>query len=371
MFVIGLSGLGIYKLWGIKTNANIVANNSTSNNNNSNDKTEQIVETNSKVEIYEENNVQVDKKEFNLAFLGEIMMGGTIGDSLGYNYMNAFKSITEYTKNADYTAVNLPTNIIDLEKITDPKTKYIVTTKILNAFNALDVDGVNIANDRIMDFGKDVFNDTKEYIEKEYDLIGLQNTITFAEHDGIKVAIIGICNEVIGNQNTYENAGIMMYNMKNIKEMIKEAKEKANTVILLTHLGLENTHTVTSIMSWFYRELIKAGADIVLGSHALGMYPVEIYNGKPIVYSMGYLMSDTTYLKGKETGIFNVIINEQGYLDRLEITPLYINAAKQTILYSEYSKSGNEKLLNYLVSDLTEEDYDKSNDKITINFAKD
>lgn len=295
------------------------------------------------------------------------MMGGDIGANLNYNYMSAFKSIAEYTSKADYTAVNLATNIIDLDKLENTKSKYIVTKNIENAFNALGVDGINIANDHIMDFGKEIFKDTINILETDYDLIGLKDTIVYAEHNGIKVAIIGVCNEVIGTESKYINAGIMMYNLKKLQSMIKEAKKSVNTVVLLTHLGLENTHTVTSIMSWFYKELINAGADIVLGSHALGLYPVEIYKGKPIIYSMGNLISDTDYLIGKETGIFTINLDEKGTIKSLEILPLYVNAKQQTILYSDYNKEENDRLLKHLSEKLDKKSYEMKNNSLKIN----
>lgn len=352
LFVIGASGLVIYKIMN-KTNitnnekAELIETNSSIKNNHENSE--------NKVQIYEEkDNVTSEKKTFSVAFLGELMMGGVVSKNLDYNYMSAFKTISEYTSKADYTTVNLATNIVDLEKLNDTKSKYIVTKNIENAFNALGIDGINVATDHMMDFNKTIFKDTVSILKKDYDLIGLKDTIIYAEHDGIKIAIIGVCNEVIGNESKYTDAGIMMYNMENIKSMIKEAKQNVNTVVMLTHLGLENTHVVTSIMSWFYKELINAGADAVLGSHALGLYPIEIYKGKPIIYSMGNLMSDTDYSLGKETGIFTINIDENGNIESLEIIPLYINAKRQTILYSEYSKEKNEALTEKLTRKLSE-----------------
>lgn len=348
--------------------------------NESNNLKAEILETNSNidkipnkdkedVQIYEENTtVDIPQKEFTVAFLGELMMGGEIGENLDYNYMSAFKSIAEYTNHADYTTLNLATNVIDLDKIQNAKSKYIVTKSIENAFNALGVDGINIASDHMMDFGKEVFKDTLSILEQDYDLIGLKDTTVYAEHDGIKIAIIGVCNEVIGTEGKYTDAGIMMYNMKKLKSMISEAKKNVDTVIMLTHLGFENTHTITSIMSWFYRELIKAGADMVLGSHALGLYPVEIYKGKPIIYSMGKLMSDTDYTIGKETGVFTIKINESGSITSLEIVPLYVNAKKQTILYSDYNRKDNDTLLQYLTQNIDEDKYNISGNKVIIDI---
>lgn len=361
-----MAGIGIYNL----IDDNIVANNiNVDTNKDAEIKDTEIEETDASanIHIYDETQSESNKSDFSITFLGELMMGGRIGTELNYNYMSAFKTIAEYTSKADYTVVNLATNVIDLEKLGETQSKYIVTKSIENAFNALGVDGINIASDHMLDFGKSVFNDTINILEKDYDLIGLKDNIVYVEHNGIKVAIIGVCNEVIGTQSKYTKAGIMMYNMNTLKSMIKEAKKNVNTVIMLTHLGFENTHEVTDIMSWFYKELINAGADVVLGSHALGVYPVKMYKDKPIIYSMGNLMSDTDYDKGKESGIFTLIIDEQGKLKSLEILPLYINAKKQTVLYSEYNKDNANKLLNYISSDLKKELYSIKDGKLSIN----
>lgn len=331
-----------------------------------------VVETvnKEKVKIYEETNStnNTTDKEFNVAVVGDIMMGGKIGEKLSYNYMSAFKNVAEYTAKADYTICNFTTNIIDLPKINDVLSKYITTKKVVNALNALGIDGINIASDHMLDFGVDVFNDTKNILKEDYDIIGSKDSITYIENDGIKIAVIGVTNEIIGNTKDFDAANIMTYNLKKIKSMIKDAKQNANTVILMTHLGLENSHTVTNVMSWFYKQLIDYGADIVMGSHALGVYPIEEYKSKYIIYSMGYFMSDTDYDIGKKSAIFDLKIDKDGYLNKIQITPVYINAKCQTILYEDYNKSDTEKFIKYLTSNI--KDYKIEENKIIIDVAK-
>lgn len=319
------------------------------------------------VEVYDEEKTEPSKKEFKFTALGEIMMGGVIKDKVAYNYMSAFKSLTDVLKDSDYTVANLTTNITSLDKIENPKSKYIVTKKILNALSVLGVDGVNISSDHMLDFGKDVFTETKNILKEDaLDVIGLQDSIVYAEHDGIKVAIIGVCNEVIGVQTDYANSEIMTYNLEKIKSMISEAKNNSNTVIVMTHLGLENSYQVTEIMSWFYKELINSGADMVLGAHALGVYPIEIYKGKPIIYSLGYLMHDTDYAAGKKSGVFNFTIDVDGKITKLEFIPTYINAKKQTILCTDYNKEEAEKFLKTLQK--TGVNSNISDGKLIVNF---
>ena len=313
----------------------------------------EIIESDASVDVFDEEDGH-EVRELKIAALGEIMMGGKVGKNVEYNYMSAFRHISEYTKSSDYTMAHLATNIVDLEELGDTNSKYIVTADIDNAFNALGIDGLNMATDHILDFGNEIFNDTKKFLSEDYDLIGLNNSIIYVEKDGVKVAIIGVCNETIGSEKTYTSAGIMMYNLNKVKTLIETAKESASAVIVMTHLGNENSHTITNGMKNTYRALIKAGADVVLGSHALGVYPIEIYKDKPIIYSLGYLMHDTSYESGKKSGIFNLTFNEQGNLKKIEIIPTYINAKKQTILMEDYNAKSATAFLKYIAGDLKE-----------------
>ena len=334
-------------------------------------KVEEIIIADDEIEKEEvvEENTNIAKDYITFTALGEIMMGGDVKTSDSGSYTLAFSEVSEFTRNSDYVVSNFTTNITSLEEIENPKTKYIVTDKILNVFNALNINAVNIANDHALDFGNNVFNRTKEtLLNAELDVIGLQDEIVYAEKNGIRLAFIGVCNEVIGMQYYYTKSGIFMYDIEVIKAKIKEANEKADMVIVMNHLGLENTYKVTNIMSWYYKLLIDSGADMVLGSHALGMYPVEIYKGKPIIYSLGYLMHDTDSELGKESGIFSFTINKEGVLEKIEIIPTYIKDKEKVVPYYSYDREKAESLLNRMGEKILEEYKFIKDGKLIINI---
>ena len=296
------------------------------------------------VPVSDDKPTQVDKT-FTFTALGEIMMGG-----INTSYTLAFKDVAEIARNSDYTLTSLTTNVVDLEKIEEPKSKYIVTKNILKAFTALGIDGVNVASDHMLDFGVNVFEGTKSILkEAKLDVIGLQDDVIYAEHNGIKVAFIGVTNEIIGSYSEFIDAGVWVYDsyMVKIKEAIKKAQDMADTVVVITHLGSENKHEETDVMTWFYHELVNAGADLVLGNHALGVYPLEIYKGSPIIYSLGYFMHDTDYEIGKKAGIFKFTVNVDGKIQSLEFIPTYI-AGDEVKLYAEYDYDSAVKLMKHV-----------------------
>lgn len=324
------------------------------------------------IELVESQNLKEEQEENNemtFTALGEIMMGGKVKKSDSGSYTGAFSEIAEYTKNTDYVVANFTTNITNLDKIEYPKTKYIVTKKVLNALNALNVNGLNISNDHALDFGTNAFSTTKKILlNEEIDILGLDDEIIYAEADGIRVAFIGVCNEVIGMQYYYSKSGVYMYNLEKNKARIEEAKTKADAVVVMGHLGLENSHRVTSIMKWYYKKLIDYGADIVLGAHALGIYPIEIYKDKPIIYSLGYFIHDTNYELGKESAIFNFTLDVEGNLKKINIIPTYIENKEKTVLYYDYNKVKAEALLNKIGKNIPRDEKKIEKNQLTITF---
>lgn len=345
------------------TNAYVnVDSNEEKNNNGNNDSAESSISNIQNNNSSSNNNS--NEKTFTFTALGEIMMGG-----MDTSYAVPFKEVAEYTSVSDYTFTSLTTNVVDLEKIENPKSKYIVTKNILNAFTALGVDGVSIASDHMLDFGENIFKGTKSILkEADLDIMGVQDDIIYAEHDGIKLAFIAVTNDIIGSYGSFVEAKIWVYDnyMVKIKEAISKAKDAADTVILVTHLGSENKHIETDVMTWFYHELVNAGADLVLGNHALGVYPIEIYNGKPIIYSLGYFMHDTDYEIGKKAGIFNFTVDTDGSITSLEFIPTYIMDGNVK-LYTEVDYDSAVEFMKYVAGS---EEMELSGKGMIVKFKK-
>lgn len=352
------------------------------------------IEENATVEIYKEENI-VDKAEneeeivnlepevvetvdnvadnsiMKITALGEIMMPGKSWQDDSYSL--SFKEIASYTTSSDYTIASLATNITSVEELTDTKSKYIANQNIINAFSALNINALNVATDHMLDFSKNMFNSTIEQLKSnDINIIGLENDIVYAEKDGIRVAIIGINNVVIGSARDYIDAGMYIYDLGKLKNSIVEARTKADTVIVMTHYGKENVHEVTDVMRWFAREIVNAGADIVLGGHSLGIYPVEEYNGKLIIYSLGYLMHDTNKEVGKKSAIFDISVSVEGKIEEVSILPTYIENKKTVKLYKDINQSACSQMLDDLKNKSELSSYSASieKDKLVVKLNK-
>jgi poly-gamma-glutamate synthesis protein (capsule biosynthesis protein) len=68
--------------------------------------------------------------------------------------------------------------------------------------------------------------------------------------------------------------------------------EKADWVVVFLHWGKGEEPAPTEAQEILARKLIDAGADAVLGCHPHVTQTVELYRGRPIVYSLGNLVFD-------------------------------------------------------------------------------
>ena len=73
---------------------------------------------------------------------------------------------------------------------------------------------------------------------------------------------------------------------------IKEARSKADYVIVIIHGGVELFWLPTRRMIKTYRFFIDAGADAILNHHQHSCSGYEVYNGKPIFYGLGNFCFD-------------------------------------------------------------------------------
>jgi len=89
-------------------------------------------------------------------------------------------------------------------------------------------------------------------------------------------------------QATNTTPGILRcYDMTLFLNVIEQASQNADIVIANVHWGTESSNYLTESQRVLARQMIDAGADAVVGSHAHVLQGMEYYNGKPIMYNLG------------------------------------------------------------------------------------
>jgi poly-gamma-glutamate synthesis protein (capsule biosynthesis protein) len=88
--------------------------------------------------------------------------------------------------------------------------------------------------------------------------------------------------------------GVGMIDKDKISSDIAKAGELADIVIVMMSWGSEYTNHSNAHQQALAHAIVDAGADMIVGSHPHWVQEIEVYKGKPIVYSLGNFIFDQT-----------------------------------------------------------------------------
>lgn len=268
----------------------------------------------------------------------------------------AMSEAADLFSNADFSMVNLE-NIFGVREDNVPIVKtgpnLISNEKYIEYINSLSPTVVGLANNHTKDFGEKPMLDTIELLrENGYICIGAGENIERAyepvilEKDGVKVSIIAVCENEFGVAEV-SVSGTAGYNLTRVSKAIFSAKEAGTLPIIFFHGGNERNPFPSPDKVDLYRHFIDIGAASVIAMHTHCPQGYEMYNGKPIVYSMGNFF-------------FNVMPNPDrlntwffGYVSELDIS---VSGVKLKVYPYRFDESGihflkdsdNEKFMQYL-----------------------
>lgn len=170
--------------------------------------------------------------------------------------------------------------------------------KVATFLKSAGVTAVTLANNHTMDYGGEGLKNTINLLrESGINTVGAganeqeaQETLYFT-YRGETVAIINCCE----HEFSYSENGTAGTNpLDPIRQhyAIKEAKTKADYVIVIVHGGHEFYNLPSIRMQDTYRFFIDTGADAVINHHQHCYSGYEYWNGKPIYYGLGNFCFD-------------------------------------------------------------------------------
>lgn len=196
---------------------------------------------------------------------------------------------------------------------------------------------VSLANNHSFDFGADAYCDMRASLEDSgISAVGGGENLAaarrplFVEHNGVRLLFLAYSAEDTNgfNEATGDTPGVALLKPEAVKEDIASHQGKADCIIVSLHWGEEFNHYPTPEQVLTARQIIDAGAKIVLGHHAHVLQGIERYRGGVIAYNLGSLMmsgpsGDYRYVlqeNNRESVILMIHISKDGISD-VEITP--------------------------------------------------
>jgi hypothetical protein len=208
----------------------------------------------------------------------------------GYGFTESFAPVRPAIEAADLAVGNLETTLSNRRYSGYPAFKS--PAAFADAIKWAGFDALTTANNHSLDGGAKGVNYTTAYL----DSIGIAHFGTnnpapvVVEHDGIKVAFASYTYSTNGVRSPYATA-VNRINLARIRADVAAVRPSVDLVIVFMHWGREYSTSVESSTRSQARSIIDGGADMVLGSHPHVVRPIEAYNGRYIVYSMGNFLS--------------------------------------------------------------------------------
>jgi len=230
--------------------------------------------------------------------------------------------VQPYIDAVDFVIPNLECPLAD-EKIYKPIKKsgpnLICNPQNITFLKALKTQAVTLANNHIGDFGEGAVKDTLALLKKNNILYtGAGKDINQAYNacrlhkNGKSISILSVCENEFG-MATETNYGSAGYNPSLLLKSITIEKVVSDYIVVVFHGGNEFNPLPSPDTVDRYRFICDMGADAVIGGHTHCPQGYEIYNGKPIVYSMGnFLFKSRIERKENDSWYY-------GYMSILEI----------------------------------------------------
>lgn len=241
---------------------------------------------------------------------GDIVPGGV----LPYQEEYISNSLRDYMSQFDFRIGTLECAVgnglpYDEEKMRRKMNIIYVRNEDLSRIKEMGFDVVSLANNHVWDMGVEGLKNTIRQLEKlgiQYCGAGMNieeaSRPAVVTKDGLSVAFLAYCEydeklfghiEVAGK----DKPGLCPLDINKIVEDIRAAKKKYDKVVVMPHWGKEYTYAPMPESVEMARQMIKAGADAVMGGHSHQVQPMVRMNEAPVCFCMGNFLFPDFYVQ--------------------------------------------------------------------------
>lgn len=191
-----------------------------------------------------------------------------------------FRNIKDIFAEDDLTIVNFEGVLADSYNIPSRKREnsflFLAPPAYASALGDNSVEVATIENNHIDDFGDQGRADTQQALADAGVQWADEFHSTIYEVQGVRIAVLA-----------YKTFDYYSTLFTKVPEEIVQARQEADLVICCFHWGAEKDYAPNANQQKLGRLAIDSGADLVVGHHSHRINPIEQYNGRYIVYSVG------------------------------------------------------------------------------------
>lgn len=255
-----------------------------------------------------------EKKNLNFLFFGDLMLDRHVGEKIKKDGLDNLFSALAGEENRFFRGVDLIGANLE-GAVTDKGAHYPPAVIYDFAFDPLVVDELKKYNFNFFNLANNHFSD-----QGERGIMETRSNLSAGGfyYTGCADGQTGDCSKTImtaGNLKIGLAGFSMVYNkfkLTEAKKIISGLAAQTDLVIVNVHWGTEYQHNFNQGQAAVAHGLIDAGADALIGHHPHVAQGMEIYQGKPIFYSLGNFIFDQYFSRDTEEGLAVGINVENG-----------------------------------------------------------
>ncbi|MBR6395046.1 MAG: CapA family protein [Ruminococcus sp.] len=268
-----------------------------------------------------------------------------------YDFKPIYENMKYIIESADIAVLNQETIISESNPVRGADGGALLFNsppEVADAVIDLGFDVFTMANNHLLDFGESALEESinfwnKKAKENNLTVLGAYlneedaNNIRIREVNGVKVAFLAYAEHINGFSFSEGSPLRVVMNSEEdvIERQIKEAKQKADAVIVAAHWGVEDTHLVSEDRIELAKKMVNWGADVILGCHThtaetMEWIPREDGTKGFVYYSMGNFIcaqTDNFNLVGEipEFDIVKDSSTNQVHLENVSCSPSIVH----------------------------------------------
>jgi poly-gamma-glutamate capsule biosynthesis protein CapA/YwtB (metallophosphatase superfamily) len=270
-----------------------------------------------------------------LAFAGDVHFAERTARLLDNDPSTAFGPIAGVLTAADLAVVNLETAVTTGGTAQPKQFHFRAPAQAYAAVKAAGVDAVSVANNHSLDYGPVGMADTLNHAAQAgMPAFGAGMTAAdayrpwVADVRGTRIALVGISqvHELEASWNATDTRPGVAHARDATRSLaaVRAATQMADVVVVFMHWGKEGNNCPTAEMTSFARQVVDAGADMVVGAHAHLLLGDGWLDGAYVAYGLGNFLWWRDDAFRNDTGVLRVTLRDAKIV-RTELVPAYIS----------------------------------------------
>lgn len=308
----------------------------------------------------------VTERRERLLLVGDVMIRGRVPED-SWQPIHPFSEMVRYLNERGVVVANLEmplsTRGVKMPKWSNLRSHPDVVADVRKA----GIDAVSLANNHMLDYGPEALFDTLATCDKA----GIPRCGAGEDLDASlepvvldvgqkQVAVLGVATTLpVGSEARPDRPGIAPIRVSQSFEVepnllaeqpgmvpivrtqinaedqaivcdrVRVLKQEGMVVVVMIHWGVPEywlspyTGLLAEYQQPLGRALIDAGADVVCGHHSHTLHPIELYQGKPIFYSLGNFLFERP--RGFMEAASFIVEIDPSRQPSIELTPVLLN----------------------------------------------